>query len=93
MIQTIVTHGVIRVAGDGVTIDGRSGNVAFVIPPREVVIEGPDDMVIEGYGPLDGCTLAELREIRDALGVDTSARTGKGLRAAITKHVCDELDP
>jgi len=91
--KTIVTHGVIRVAGDGVTIDGRPGNVAFVIPPREVVIEGPDDMVIDGYGPLDDCTTAELREIRDVLGVDTTARTDTDLRSAVTAYVCAQLDP
>ena len=95
--KTIVTHGVIRVTGTGVAIDGRAGNVAFVIPPREVVIEGPDDMVIESYGPLADCTLAELQDIRDSLGVATSSRTVRGLRSAVTKHVNghvnDSLDP
>ncbi len=37
MTETIVTDGVLRVTGEGVTIDGRPGNVAYLIPPCDPI--------------------------------------------------------
>jgi hypothetical protein len=51
MTETIVTDGVLRVTGEGVTIDGRPGNVAYLIPPCDVVIEG-EITKIDQYGLL-----------------------------------------
>ncbi len=89
---TTTTHGVVRVMADGpVTIDGTETTVTYVIPPREITIEGPEDMVVTYCDPIEWCSLRELHEIRAHLSVSTAAKTAQGLVKAIRRHVKEQV--
>jgi hypothetical protein len=89
MIQTITTHGVVRVPL-GTTIDGEDIRVTYVMPPAEITIDGPADVIISSREALESCTLEDLHEIQAHLSVITAAGTTQGLIKAIRRHVQEQ---
>ena len=83
--MVLVTHGVVRCTGSDVSIDGISTQIAYVMPPREITIEGAD--TVTGQDGIEFCSIEELQGIVAWLDVDTASKTKAGLIKAIRKHV------
>ena len=81
----LLTHGVIRLNGGG-TCNGKSTDIAYIMPPAVVTIE-PEDSLLEERAVLESCTVNELKNILSFLDISSTARTKSGLIAAIRLHV------
>ena len=82
-----VTHGVLKLGAE-MTVDGKPSTVAFHLAPTAVTITSDvhAQVTVEDQLSLAHCSVDELKALAAWAGVDTSAKTRRGLTSALERH-------